>query len=179
MPGETDQTLSEEAKDRGTAIHLLLEHLEHRPRSDWGAMAQSLLPDLLEDERDALLADARRVLDSPAFKGLQGPSAMTEVPFSTVIQELPDHRLIGTIDRLIVEDRDILAVDFKTNRLVPASPKEAPEGLLRQMGAYRAALLTLFPGRNVRTAILWTQTALLMELPNDLTEAALGRVSVG
>ena len=53
-----------------------------------------------------------------------------------------------------------------------------PEGILRQMGAYRAALAAIWPGRRVETAILWTRTARLMPLPGPLVAAALARASV-
>ena len=51
----------------------------------------------------------------------------------------------------------VLAVDFKSNRVVPDRPEAVPEGILRQMGAYAAALAAVWPGRQVGTAILWTR----------------------
>jgi ATP-dependent helicase/nuclease subunit A len=43
------------------------------------------------------------------------------------------------------------------------------------MGAYRAALMAIWPDRQVGTAILWTRTATLMPLPDALVDAALAR----
>ena len=71
----------------------------------------------------------------------------------------------------------MLIVDFKTNAVVPATPAEIPEGLLRQMGAYAAALALVYPGRRIDTAILWTLSATLMPLPHDMVMEALGRAS--
>ena len=85
--------------------------------------------------------------------------------------------MFGTIDRLIVENDRVCAVDFKTNAVVPASPEETPEGLLRQMGAYASALAQIFPGRRVETAILWTRTAELMPLSHEVVTTALSRHS--
>jgi ATP-dependent helicase/nuclease subunit A len=45
------------------------------------------------------------------------------------------------------------------------------------MGAYRAALTSIWPGHPVATAILWTRTGLLMRLPADLVAAALLRAA--
>ena len=70
--------------------------------------------------------------------------------------------LSGAIDRLIVREDRVLAVDYKSNALVPSHPEDVPEGLRRQMAAYRAALQQIYPGRKVETAILWTKTATLM-----------------
>ncbi|MEM1076622.1 MAG: hypothetical protein AAGI36_19355, partial [Pseudomonadota bacterium] len=67
----------------------------------------------------------------------------------------------------------ILAIDFKTNRIVPQAVETCPEGLLRQMGAYALALAQIYPNRRIETAILWTKTRALMPLPHDIVMAAL------
>jgi ATP-dependent helicase/nuclease subunit A len=52
-----------------------------------------------------------------------------------------------------------------------------PEGILRQMGAYAAALAQIYPGRRIETAILWTKDAQLMPLDPDIVSAALARAT--
>ena len=86
----------------------------------------------------------------------------------------------GRIPGPTIEARvgDVLEVRL-TNRLVPAAPEEVPEGILRQMGAYQAMLQALYPGREARTAVLWTRTASLMPLPSALVMAALQRAPGG
>ena len=86
--------------------------------------------------------------------------------------------LVGRIDRLVIEPDRVLAVDFKSHRDVPVRPEDVPEGILRQMGAYRAALAAIWPGRRAETAILWTRTARLMPLPAALVDAALARAEL-
>jgi len=58
---------------------------------------------------------------------------------------------------------------------VPDTPDAVPEGLLRQMGAYAAALGDIYPDREIETALLWTRTGGLMPLPHALVTAAWGR----
>jgi ATP-dependent helicase/nuclease subunit A len=72
----------------------------------------------------------------------------------------------------------VLAIDYKTNRVIPARPEDTPEGILRQMGAYAHALAQLYPGRQIETAILWTRQARLMPLPPDIVSAALSRTTI-
>ena len=44
-------------------------------------------------------------------------------------------------------------------------PSGVPEGILRQLGAYRAALAAVWPDRPIEVAVLWTRAARLMPVP--------------
>lgn len=90
-----------------------------------------------------------------------------------VTAEIGGRRMLGTIDRLVIAPDHVLAIDFKSNAVVPSSEAEVPEGILRQMGAYAAALRLIWPGRRVETAVLWTRTGVLMPLGPARVAAAL------
>ena len=124
-----------------------------------------------------MFEEAVRVLTHPDLSTLFGTHTMAEVEIVGESKIL-DAPVLGVIDRLIVDDTRVLAVDFKTNRVVPQTADRVPEGLLRQMGAYAEILGTIYPERKVDTAILWSKTATLMDLPQDLTHAALRRTAV-
>lgn len=176
LPGDAEGALPEtEAKARGTAVHRLLEHLHGRPRGEREALAARLLPgapDLAER-----LAEASAVLDNPDLAEIFA-GGLAEVAITAELPELGGRRLLGRLDRLLVRPASVLAVDFKSNRGVPGAAQAVPEGILRQMGAYRAALRQLFPGRAVGTAILWTHAGRLMPLPDALVDAALARTDL-
>ena len=171
MPGAAGEE-EDLAKARGTRIHLLLEHLPMLPEAEWDAAAEIILGETSIDERLLALTEAQSVLAAPALSVLFAPAALAEVP---VTAQIGGRRIHGIIDRLIISEAEILAVDFKSNATVPGSPAVCPEGILRQMGAYAAALKQIYPGHAVKTAILWTKTATLMQLPHDLVTAALSR----
>ncbi len=168
LPGESDPALVEEAKRRGTELHLLLEHLPDQPDAAWPAVALSVTGDA---ERAAVrLAEARRVLG--AAPALFAAEALRE---AGIAGEIRGQRFLGSVDRLVISDAQVLAVDFKSNRLVPDRPEAVPEGILRQMGAYAALLEPVWPDRRVEVAVLWTETGQLMPLPRALVMAALQR----
>ncbi|MDN5567431.1 MAG: PD-(D/E)XK nuclease family protein, partial [Paracoccus sp. (in: a-proteobacteria)] len=169
---------------RGTRLHLLLEHLPAYPRDDWARLARTLmagaeggLPDA--DELDDLLAEARDLIDAPALDQILRPAPDTQVLAEVAVTTpLPDGRILnGIIDRLVISPKDIIAVDYKTNSTVPATPDATPDGILRQMAAYRVALRGIWPDRNLRMAVLWTQTRELMDLPDPLLDRALDSVT--
>jgi len=165
------------AKRRGRHIHRLLEWLPGTPERDWPDTAARLLSageDAARDEELALLLDeATRVLRKPSLARLFKLEALAEVPISAPLDALGGRRVHGVIDRLVIEPRRVRAIDFKTNAMVPERAGHCPEGLLRQMGAYAAALARIYPDREIETAFLWTRTATLMPLPHDLVTRAL------
>jgi ATP-dependent helicase/nuclease subunit A len=108
---------------------------------------------------------------------LFGAGALAEVDITANLSTLDGQRIHGSIDRLIFEEGAIYCIDFKTNKTVPNSPAETPEGLLRQMGAYVEALEQIYPDHKVFPQILWTQTGYLMDLPRDLVISALQNTS--
>jgi len=154
------------AKLRGTALHLLLEHLPSAPAADQRALAETLIPDATL--RADVLPEAMATI--AAHPTLFATPALTEVEITA---QLLGQTMRGTIDRLIVEPDRVLAIDYKTNRVVPTGPEDTPEGILRQMAAYAQALAQLYPDRRIETAILWTTQAQLMSLPPDIVSASL------
>ncbi|SLN43824.1 ATP-dependent helicase/nuclease subunit A [Roseovarius litorisediminis] len=176
LPGE--RGLDEEAaKRRGRQIHRLLEFLPQVSTDRWPHIAAHLLangPDAAAgDELSLLLAEAQKVLTRPSLASLFHPDALTEVSVTANLDALGGHRIHGTIDRLLIDKARVLAVDFKTNAMVPDTPNDCPDGLLRQMGAYAHALQMIYPDHKIETALLWTRTATLMPLPHDLVTDAL------
>lgn len=177
-----DQGLDQEdALAQGRVLHLLLEHLPNVPQPQRTAAAKRIIsaaPDSLrQDVSDALIGDALRVLSSPGLAHIFAPDARAEVEITANLPELDNQRIHGTIDRLIIRDDHILAVDFKSNRLVPDTPDQTPDGVLRQMAAYAAALAQIYPEKQIETAILWTHTATLMPLPTQNVASALSDVT--
>ena len=165
-----------EALRRGRQVHLLLEHLPLWPEADWPALASALLATeeaTLAAEAEAVLHDAAAVLRAPHLAHLFAPTALAEVGIAAPLPELAGQSVLGSIDRLLLTPTTVLAIDFKSNAAIPPDPASVPLGLLRQMGAYAAALAQIYPGRRIETAILWTRTTALMPLPTDLVMAAL------
>ncbi|WP_298851426.1 double-strand break repair helicase AddA [uncultured Ruegeria sp.] len=174
LPGDTG--LDEDAaKQRGTRLHLLLEHLPTAAQDLWPALCARLLPDMQDAVRQELLNEAACVLTAENLQPVFAPDTLAEVPITA---DLSGRRMHGIADRLIVSETEVHVIDFKSNSIVPNRASDCPEGLLRQMGAYARALAQIYPDHSIRTAILWTRTASLMWLPHDLVTDALTRTQI-
>lgn len=177
LAGEGALLDEQSAKRRGSQLHLLLEHLPLWPEDRWSEIAESLLltgPDAADlDEIGSVLAEARRVLATPEMAVFLAPDSLAEVELTAELAELDGRIVHGTIDRLLVTSDRVHALDYKSNAVVPASTDEVPLGILRQMGAYRAALALIYPAREIEISILWTADCSLMTLDNAQLDAAL------
>ncbi|NNL19612.1 MAG: double-strand break repair helicase AddA, partial [Boseongicola sp.] len=168
LGGEGDDINLDAAMQRGTDIHLLLESLPDIPQANWEGAARRLLPHALQPE--ALLLEASKAL--AAFPEVFAANSLCEVDVTAYLPTL-DKALSGTIDRLIVGSDHVIVVDFKTNQIVPETPGDTPEGILRQMAAYLEAIEQIYPNHRIDLAILWTAGPSLMQLPHGIVRPTL------
>ena len=157
------------AARRGTALHRLFETLPGLAADVRRNLAlQWCLLNVPDLEAEELVATVLAVLDDPAFAAVFAAGALTEAPVAAVVGEAV---IAGSIDRLLVSETEVLAVDFKTGSRVPAGLDMVPPSHLAQMGAYAAALARVFPGRTVRAGLLYTAGPRLIEVPADVLSA--------
>jgi ATP-dependent helicase/nuclease subunit A len=92
---------------------------------------------------------------------LFGPDSLAEVPLVGLVG---GRALAGQIDRLVVGEDRVLIVDYKTMRPAPLAEDGVAPIYLRQLASYRAALARIYPGREIRCALLWTEGPHLMPI---------------
>jgi ATP-dependent helicase/nuclease subunit A len=170
------------ARRRGQLAHRLMQSLpdllpERRAAAAQGYLDRAAAP-WEEAERARLVAEVLAVLGDPRFAVLFAPGTRAEVPIRGCLGRngRPPLSVSGQVDRLAVTDATILIADYKTDRPAPRRPEEAPPAYVAQLALYRAVLEKIYPGREVRAALLWTDSLGLMELPAAALDAALARV---
>ena len=163
---------------RGTLTHALLQYLPALPQPGWSQAAKGFI-----DRRGSALSPAARqgivretlaILTAPEFAPLFGLQSRAEVP---VVALLPNPKakgaplkLVGQIDRLVDLGKEVLIVDYKTNRPPPKSIEAVASAYLLQLAAYRLALAAIYPGRTVRAALLWTDGPRIMQVPGEVLD---------
>ncbi|UEM22673.1 double-strand break repair helicase AddA [Skermanella mucosa] len=157
---------------RGTLIHRLLQTLPDLDPALREAACRRFLArpahNLTAEGQELITAETLAVLSDPTFAPLFGPGSRAEVP---VVGLVSSRALSGQIDRLLVTDREVWIVDYKTNRPPPLVESQVSPVYLRQMAAYRAAIAAIYPDRPVRCVLLWTDGPRLMELSEALLDA--------
>ena len=151
------------ARLRGIAAHKLLEHLPALVPTERPAAARRLLArhDLGEGEREALAESMIALVADPAFAALFAPDALAEAPISAIVG---DRVIFGQIDRLLVREEEVIALDYKTGR-APAEGEAVPEAYRVQMESYCAALAAVFPDRTITCGLFFVDAPRLIWLP--------------
>lgn len=150
---------------RGLLVHRLLQTLPELAPGERAQAAQRYLAHAAADwgpqARDGLVGEVLSVMENKAFAPLFGADSKAEAPLAGLIG---GRVLSGQVDRLALVENEVWIVDYKTNRPVPASPDLIPEAYRRQMQLYREAAVHLWPGRRIRSFLLWTDGPHMMEI---------------
>ncbi|MEX6632596.1 double-strand break repair helicase AddA [Hyphococcus lacteus] len=166
---------------RGRILHRLLELLPDVPAGDRASAAEKLLLRLAgnidEDERAKWRNEILTVLTDQKFAAVFAPGSRAEVPIIGRPASAPKNvRISGQIDRLVVTEKQVLVVDYKTNRPPPLEASKVDPTYVAQMAAYRALLQEIYPKHEIVCALLWTYDARLMELPGEMLDHAFARI---
>ncbi|NBJ09524.1 double-strand break repair helicase AddA [Microvirga arsenatis] len=173
-----DGPYAPEARLRGTLVHALLERLpalapEHR-ESMARAYVKARAPRLAGDLRESILANALGVLDHPDLKPLFGKHSRAEAPIAGRVRTAEGEIMVsGQIDRLAVLDTEVLVADFKTTARPPRPGQPPPRSYVAQLALYRTLLAEIYPGRRIRTFLVWTAGPVIHELMEPELESAL------
>jgi ATP-dependent helicase/nuclease subunit A len=156
---------------RGTLLHALLQHLPDLPPEGRAAAALGWLDrpgnGISTGEAGELACETLRILDHPDLAPVFAPGSRAEVPLTGLVGGAV---VGGLVDRLAVLDHRVLVADYKTNRRPPTRIEDTPMLYRRQMAAYRAVLREIFPSRAIVCALVWTQTAQVVILPDELLD---------
>lgn len=155
---------------RGNITHKLLEFLPELPPEQQRPAAVHYLARYNDELSgaiiDNIIDEIFTILNHSQFSAIFGQNSRAEVSIGGFLSH--DDMVSGQIDRLLITDERILILDYKTNRPPPKSADNIPAVYLRQMQSYKRAILSIYPGRTIECALLWTDGPDLMLIPDAL-----------
>jgi len=163
---------------RGRIVHRLLQGLpDVAPDRRIIAARRHLAgaADFTQAEQEQMIAETMTLLEDPAFAPLFAAGTRAEIPIVGRLARAGRTTLSvsGQIDRLAVLPDAILIADYKTDRPAPRRIEDVPRSYVTQLALYRAVLRQLYPGRELRAALVWTELPALIELPAGALDRAL------
>jgi ATP-dependent helicase/nuclease subunit A len=176
----------EQARRRGRLMHRLIQSLPDLAPEQRAQAAREFLhrnsggdTGPSEEECGAIAARALAILADPRFAELFGPGSRAEVPLVGTLPRagLPPLAVTGQVDRLRVGESEVLIADYKTSRPPATDLVSIPRGYKRQLALYRALLRRIYPGKTVRAALVFTESPILLEIPQDMLDAELATLT--
>ena len=166
---------------RGTVVHRLLQVLPSWPKEQREAAARRYVErassDLDGHARSKLIDDALRVLHNSALASLFEHGARTEVPIMGMLDVMGRPVPVsGVVDRMIVNDNEVLLIDYKTGRNPPDTEAAVPPVHVAQMALYRALLTPLFPNKPITCALVYTENVTRIDLGERRMNAMVTRI---
>lgn len=164
---KTEQTIY------GECVHFLLSEMPKYKQyfdTSFDILSGNILNkyDISDDMKNAAKSEAYQILINPKFDFIFDSKSLSEISFINNGKE-------GRIDKIAFAKDYILIVDFKTG--IPQ--KEISGGYLKQLDYYKSMIYQMIKGDsnfikshlesftttiNIKTAILWTQSAELVEV---------------
>ena len=166
---------------RGNLIHKLLEILPEFASEKRGVIAAKILASevgLSDEQREQISDEVFAVLDNPDFANIFAPNSRAEISLAGSAKTLPpDIYLNAQIDRISVTQTHVYIIDYKSNRPPPKTQDGVADIYWGQMAAYRELAKEIYPGREIISALLWTDGPSLMVLDDKRLDAALTQIA--
>jgi ATP-dependent helicase/nuclease subunit A len=158
----------EDGRVRGIAIHRLLELMSEGDGATQQAITERVTLELGmvngERELQQWSDEAWQLLAEPALQGVLRPVGMEALNEVAIIYPQQGCTVHGVIDRLLLGNDEIWVIDYKTHRQATrenlatlATPYQ------QQLRYYAEGVARLWPGRRVRTFLLFTHCRELFE----------------
>lgn len=156
---------------RGNAIHNLLEILPSIPvpeRRRVASLRMGKIKEFNDEEKEEIISSTFNVLENSSLSTLFSPDGRAEAPIIGSIKGWSGRMINGRVDRLIVREDLVEIIDFKTNRRPPTDESKIPESYLVQMATYKEVLKQIYPEKDVKCFLLWTEGPKIMELKDEI-----------
>ncbi|MCA1493372.1 double-strand break repair helicase AddA [Ensifer sp. NBAIM29] len=163
---------------RGAILHRLLQVLPAIDGAERRAAAERYLsrsvPRWSDKDRSRLIDAVIDVLDHPDLTSLFGGQSRAEVSvMGTLKLGGREFAVSGRIDRLAASNDAVTIADFKTNRQVPETLEEIAPVHRTQLAIYRELLKPLYPGRQFRSVLIFTEGPAVRVLTDTMLDRSL------
>lgn len=167
----------------GTVVHNLFEFLPAVAPAAREAAAKKFLAKpawgLSEKDQEQSLKQVMSILNDPDFGAIFGPNSRAEVSITGMFEKDGKKQMMsGQIDRLVVDDKSVLIVDFKNSRKVPKNVKQVQYKYIAQMASYRLALQQIYPDKQIKCALLYTRESKLIPISGQKLAGAVRKLNL-
>lgn len=147
---------------RGIIIHRLFELLLDLPHSDRMTTATLYLQKQSTLTDDIPVADILAILQSDLLQTFCEGQAIAEMEISC------QDGTLQRLDRVVVTDKVVKILDYKTSIAFPAKVELTPPVILAQLFDYSNTMQQIYPNHRIECYLLWTGGPLLHYVPKEM-----------
>ncbi|MBB3660457.1 ATP-dependent helicase/nuclease subunit A [Rhizobium sp. BK650] len=164
--------------EKGRLIHRMLQALPDIPAEErikaakrYAERAARFWPIA---ERQVLVDSVIRLLHDERLQAVFNVHAQAEISImGTLTLEGREYAVSGRIDRLAVLPDGVVIMDYKTNRVPPATEEKIPFAHKAQLAIYREILKPLYPAKRIDCMLIYTENATIHRLREQTLASAL------
>lgn len=176
-----DKAASDRSLEKGRLVHRMLQMLPEFPPAERAEAAQRYAERTARFwpvvERQALVNSVLALMAHEQLQGVFTTHAQAEVSImGTLTLETQSYAVSGRIDRLAVLHDRVVVLDYKTNRVPPATLGAIPFAHKAQLAIYREILAPLYPGKRIDCVLVYSEDATIHTLPDDVLRSALAEL---
>lgn len=164
----------DDAAQAGTMMHMLLQYLPTIGTEKLEQAAMTLLSCLKWDMtlKRTLIEQAIQLIQRQDLSLFFGPDAHAEIPFQVrCVKQGERYNVHGVIDRLVILPDSVQIIDFKSSAYIPETAEQVPNAYKMQLILYKMAIAHLFPGRYIKTILLYTRVGTVIEIEESQFDA--------
>ena len=169
---DPDRPIDNDAADgrqRGIAIHRLLEWLTTPPARTQEQLLRGIARELQRDSTDPelrdWLAEAESVVRDERLADIFTPDQNTRIYTEVPLQYMQGERMVdGIIDRLLIGPDAVHIIDYKSHPVDAGACRALAAQYREQMRLYRTGVEQLWPRRAVRCSLLFTHSRTLIDV---------------
>ncbi|MHC2299784.1 double-strand break repair helicase AddA [Rhizobium mongolense] len=173
-----EKNRSDRSLEKGRLIHRMLQTLPDIAPAEraeaaarYANRAARFWP---ETERHQLIDSVLKLLAEDSLQAIFAVHTQPEVSIMGTLTLKGGHYAVsGRVDRLAVFDDRVVVLDYKTNRVPPATQKDIPFAHQAQLAIYREILAPLYPGKRIDCVLVYTENATVYTLTEHELEMAL------
>ena len=152
---------SEENTLRGIIMHQMLNTLSRSPENKLANFYSAEMKEIQTSELEKWWKECQNIVKNKSFTNYFDPSCYDYFYNEVPIQFKDSNKMIyGIIDRLIIKDKNVTIIDYKTHPYVTAENIEnIAQTYQKQMQLYQKGVQLLWPEYNVTSTLLFTAIA--------------------
>lgn len=141
---------------KGSIIHKLLENFKGKNVQNFKTSALKYLEKTGTDDKEKIINQIETILNNSELDFMFKDNTFAEL-------EVAIENKTYRIDKLVIQNDEILIIDYKTDTNVP-NKDNVPTAYKLQLANYKKVMEKIYPQYKIRTFILWFETANLMEI---------------